>query len=115
MPSKDKGKRQSSEQGSEARPFMVFYVNRDTPEEVHTDTIMAHDCENALTIAGKRHRADIILYVRGIGDTERSNAQTNAVDTAQPCKNRFPCARFINGEFRQATPSDDQLLESLFE
>ncbi len=117
MPSKDKDKikQQSKRKGDEARPFTVFFVNPETPEEVHTDTIMARDCEDALIIAAERHRTNTILHVRGIGDSDFSNGGINAAGEPANRKNHFPCARFINGKFHQATFSDDRLLETLFE
>mgnify|MGYP006995600574 CR=1 FL=1 len=110
MPSKDKGEQQSNQKAGEARPFTVFFVNPQTPEEVHTDTIMARDCEDALIIAAQRHRTNTILHVRGIDDNELSSARKPT-----DCEKRFPCARFINGKFHPATFSDDQLLETLSE
>jgi hypothetical protein len=115
MPSKDKARQLTKNKGNEARPFTVFLVNPETPEEVHTDTIMARDCEHALVIAGQRHRSNTILHVRGIGEGEFFSTGINAAVEQTGPKSHFPCARFINGKFHQATFNDDQLLETLFE
>ncbi|NQU58552.1 MAG: hypothetical protein HQ513_15080 [Rhodospirillales bacterium] len=115
MPSKDKVEQQANKKGNEARPFTVFFVNPGSPEEVHTDTFMATDCEHASLIAAQRHRANTILHVRGIGDSEFSSAGTKAANASANSNNHFPCARFINGKFHQATFNDDQLLETLSE
>lgn len=115
MPSKDKARERSDHRGSEARPFTVFFVNPETPEEVHTDTIMARDCEDATLIAAQRHRSNTILHVRGIGDSDFFNTGINAAAGPMDRKSHFPCARFINGKFRQTTSSDDRILETLFE
>lgn len=115
MPSKDKVNNQSDELGYETRPFTVFFVNPQTPEEVHTDTIMAKDCEDALHIATREHRTNTILHVRGIGAGDFFGDKISTAKGPVGTSNNFPCARFINGKFHQATFSDDRLLESLLD
>ena len=115
MPSKDKVKQPTNNMGEEARPFTVFYVNPQTPEEVHTDTIMAVDCEDALAIAAEQHKANTILHVRGIGDDDFSGGAINSANMHTHQQKNFPCARFINGKFHQATFTDDRLLETLLD
>ena len=100
---------------NEARPFTVFFVNPQTPEEVHTDTIMATDCEDALAIAAEQYKANTILHVRGIGDDGFSGGVIKSASMHTHQQKHFPCARFINGKFHQATFSDDQLLETLLD
>ena len=113
MPSKDKVKELTGPQANEARPFTVFYVIAKTPEEVHTDTIMARDCEDAQAIAAAKHMTTSILHVRGIGDTEPSCSQEAEASARRASYDQFPCARFIKGKFLQATFTDDTILESL--
>ncbi len=110
MPSKDPI---NKKKGVETRPYTVFYVNPETPEEVHTDTIMAQDCEDASTLAAKRHGIKNILHVRGIGETDFTITDNKESQKAKSGNNHFPCARFINGEFLQATFSDDPFLDNL--
>lgn len=112
MPSKDPINKQ---QGNEARPFTIFYVNPETPEEVHTDTVMAHNCEEANTVATARYGMNCILHIRGIGDEDHAPAQENTAPCSPEEKPHFPCARFINGEFHSTTFSDDSVLEDLSE
>lgn len=115
MPSKDKVKAQLERKASDIRPFTVFYVNPQTPEEVHTDTIMALNCEDASAVAGERHKNNTILHIRGIGDSEFNTDSEECADDTGAHEKSFPCARFINGKFHSTTFSDDSLLESLSE
>ena len=115
MPSKDKVKAQSERNNGETRPFTVFYVNPATPEEVHTDTIMAINCEDASALAGERHRANTILHIRGIGDNTFTTDGDHEDKKEGACTSHLPCARFINGKFHPTIFSDDTLLESLFD
>ena len=113
MPSLNKIKKPKGSQQAMTRPFTIFYVNAKTPKEVLTDTIMAQNCKEAQALAATKHMTTSILYVRGIGDT------------VPPCNNRklstakrlnyahFPCARYIKGQFLQASFTDDSILESL--
>jgi len=113
MPSKDKVKELAAPQANQARPFTIFYVNAETPEEVHTDTIMASDCEDAQAMAAAKHMTTSILHVRGIGDTEPSRDKEAPASSRRARYEQFPCARFIKGKFHQATFTDDTILESL--
>ncbi|HJN25350.1 MAG TPA: hypothetical protein QGG18_06635 [Rhodospirillales bacterium] len=115
MPSKDKVKAQEERKKSDLRPFTVFYVDPQTPEEVHTDTIMASGCEDASAIASERHRSNTILHIRGIGDNDFTTGTEKQSEKGVVARGRFPCARFINGKFHSTTFNDDPLLESLFE
>ena len=115
MPSKDEVKAQTERKHSEIRPFTIFYVRPERPEEVHTDTVMALNCENASKIASDRHRNNTILHIRGIGDTDFTTEADEQSETKDTCKSNLPCARFINGKFHSTTFSDDPLLESLLE
>ncbi len=115
MPTKDKVKAQNDHKGKEARPFTIFYVNPQTPEEVHTDTIMALDNEEASAIAADQHKLSTILHVRGIGETGFITSPGKDEEEVEVVKNNLPCARFINGKFHSTTFSDDTLLESLFD
>ena len=113
MPSKDKLKKLKGFEENETRPFIIFFVNAKTPKEVLTDTIMAQDCKEAQAMAATKHMTTSILHVRGIGDNDtpwnnRAPSTIKRLGYAQ-----FPCARFINGEFLQATFTDDPILESL--
>jgi len=116
MPSKDKVKEQSRQTALQARPFTVFFVSPETPEEVHAETIMATGCEDALEKAAGRHGNNTVLHVRGIGDngfTTVCEDEAQKAATGNKCQNHFPGARFINGKFHQVTISDERLLESL--
>ena len=113
MPSKDKVKKRVGPQANEARPFTVFFVNAETPKEVHTDTIMAWDCEDAQAIAAAKYMTTSVLHVRGIGDTDPSCYQAAPVPAKRARYEQYPCARFIKGKFLQATFTDDTILESL--
>jgi hypothetical protein len=113
MPPKDKVKELTGPQANEARPFTVFYVNARTPEEVHTDTIMANNCEDAQALATTKHMTTSILHVRGIGDNEPASNEEAPESIKSASYDQFPCARFIKGKFRQATFTDDTILESL--
>jgi len=113
MPSKEKVKQLTGLQANEARPFTVFYVNPETPEEVHTDTIMAQDCEDAQAMAGAKHMTKSILHVRGIGDNEPPCDDEAPAPVRRASNEQFPCARFIKGKFLTATFTDDTILESL--
>ncbi len=115
MPSKDKVNIRSEQKGDEARPFTVFFVNPQTPEEVHTDTIMAQNSEEATALAAERHGSSTILHVRGIGETGFPSTGTSRSESAETGKDILPCARFINGKFHSTTFNDDPLLESLFD
>ncbi len=101
MPTKESVNNVTHSDTGHMRPYTVFYVNPETPEEVHTDMVMAHDREDATRISSHRHKTDVVLHVRGIGD-----------NTAQAEPAHYPCARFINGEFRRATFSDEPFLDS---
>ena len=113
MPSKEKVKQLTGPQANEARPFTVFYVNAKTPEEVHTDTIMAQNREDAQAMAAAKHKTTSILFVRGIGDKEPSRDKEAPAHIRRVSYEQFPCARFIKGKFLQATFTDDTILESL--
>jgi hypothetical protein len=113
MPSKDKVKELTGPQANEARPFTVFYVSAKTPKEVHTDTIMANNSEDALAMAATKHMTTSILHVRGIGDNKPSSNEEALASIRRASYEQFPCARFIKGKFRQATFTDDTILESL--
>jgi|GEM_PF-1693055 len=113
MPSKDKVKELTGQQANEARPFTVFYVNPETPEEVHTVTIMAQDCEDAQAMAAAQHMTKSILHVRGIGDNDPTCDEDSTAPVTRTSNEQFPCARFIKGKFLPATFTDDTILESL--
>ena len=113
MPSKDKAKKLTGPQANEARPFTVFYVDAKTPKEVLTDTIMAHDHEDAQAMARAKHMTMSILHVRGIGDNEPSCDEEAPASVRGASYEKFPCARFIKGKFLEATFTDDTILESL--
>jgi hypothetical protein len=113
MPSK--AKQRTNSLINKARPFTVFFVDPLTPEEVHTDTIMARDCENALAIAAEQQTENTILHIRSIGDDGVSNGTIQTASLQPHQQKSFPCARFINGKFHQTTFSDDRLLESLLD
>ena len=70
MPSKKQLRELSSKKKDEFRPFTIFFVDPDSPEEVQTDTIMAMDYEDAKHTATEKHPSKSILHVRGIGDRE---------------------------------------------
>lgn len=108
MPSKDPVNKQ---RGEDSRPYTVFFVNPETPEEVHTDTVMAHSCEDASAIATARYGIGNTLHIRGIGEEASEPDMTASHKPAE--KQHYPCARFINGKFMSATFSDDRLLEKL--
>ena len=95
------------------RPFTIFYVNAKTPKEILTDTIMAQNYEDALALAATKHMPNSILYVRGIGDSDPTNIKKTSTPFRGPSYEKFPCARFINGKFLQATFTDDIILEAL--
>jgi hypothetical protein len=113
MPSKDKAKKLTGTQANEARPFTVFYVDAKTPKEVHTDTIMAQDREDAQAMACAKHMTTSILHVRGIGDNEPTCNEEGPASVRGASYEQFPCARFIKGKFLEATFTDDKILESL--
>jgi len=115
MPSKDKVNKQTGQWGDETRPFTVFFVNPETPEEVHTDTLMAVDCEDAFEIAAAQHGANRVLHIRGIGETGFTTAEQDGEANSEDCVNHYPCARFINGKFHRATFNDDPLLDSVLD
>jgi hypothetical protein len=113
MPSKDKLKKLKGLEKNETRPFIIFYMNVKTPKEVLTDTIMAQDYKEAQAVAATKHMTSSIVHVRGIGDNyppcnDRAPSAVKRLGYAQ-----FPCARFINGKFLQATFTDDPILETL--
>lgn len=113
MPSKDKLRKLKGPEENKTRPFIIFFVNAKTPKEVLTDTIMAQDYKEAQVMAATKHMTTSILHVRGIGDNDppcndRSPSAVKRLSYAQ-----FPCARFINGKFLQATFTDDPILEFL--
>ena len=114
MPSKDKIKTDAEKSGENTRPFTIFYVNPDTPEEVHTGTIMAHDYVDASALAASRFVRSTILYVRGIGENGFSaNNDEDADESIKHNASPFPCARFIKGKFHSTTFNDEVILESM--
>lgn len=109
MPSKEQVTKETTNSEAEKRPFTVFYVKPETPEEVHTETIMARNHEEASSLSSSRHEMNTILHVRGIGE----RPLFKSADTpSRTVKRNFPCARFIHGKFLQTTFSDEILLDS---
>ncbi|NQV46300.1 MAG: hypothetical protein HQ504_00810 [Rhodospirillaceae bacterium] len=91
------------------RPFAIFYVNKRVPEEIHTETVMAEGPDQACAIAAEKHRQDVILHVRAIGEPNGDQATSLKKKTPSP----LPGARFIKGEFRAVPFNDELLLETV--
>ena len=113
MPSKKQLRELSSKKKDEFRPFTVFFVDPDSPEEVQTDTIMAMDYEDAKHTATEKHPSKSILHVRGIGDRVRNDKNHKSLYINESNNDKFPGARFIKGEFLPTTFSDENILETL--
>ena len=89
------------------RPFAVFHVNKQTPEEIHTETVMADGPEQARGLVQDKYRENVILHVRTIGVPETAPAPENKISAP------LPGARFIKGEFRAVPFLDDMLPETI--
>jgi len=104
MPSKAWGKPAA---GTDISPeakqeaFSVFHIRRNAPEQIHIDIVTAPNESAARDIALKKFQDSTILRISGRDAPARGNG--------------YPSARFIHGEFRAATPTDDWVLGDLNE
>jgi len=99
---------------SERRPFSVFHVKRQSPEEIHLETIMAPDIESARKIAIDSLSNSTVLHVRGIGETSFLRECNDTSPLSPPTlSGPLPGARFIKGEFHATSEKDEKILDSL--
>ncbi len=92
----------------EASPYSVIHVRRKAPEEIIIQSIIAADeasaRENALQTLGD---ITVLHICRNDGPKRPPKPGAGALD--------YPSARFINGEFRAQTFSDEALLYAMAE
>ncbi len=97
--------------GNGASPYSVIHVRRTAPEEIIIQPVVASD-ETAAREKAMQTLGDItVLHIcREDGGSERPTRPETAAGDRD-----YPSARFINGEFRAQTFSDEALLYAMAE
>jgi len=97
------------------KPFTVFHVRLEQPEEILVDAVMAEDIEEAQRIAtefGKR----TVLHVRPLGDASPPDKDKGLREIPPRAIHHKsdappPSARFIKGKFLPASSDEETLYE----